>query len=98
MWSQADRQAFRSCRLTSAGGRYCRVEYQVLLQQRPDGVWRAKIPLLPGCVAEARSRDGALDEIRAAARMYVEGLLEERIADEGEDSTEEPVEELTITV
>ena len=75
-----------------------RVLVHQLVQQRPDGVWRAKIPLLPGCVAEARSRDGVVDEIRAAARMYVEGLLEERIADEGGDSAEQPVEQLTITL
>ena len=66
------------------------MDYTVHLRRHTDGTWTAVADSMPGCAARARSREAALDEIRRAIKMYVEGLLEERTEDE--DATDEGVE------
>ena len=64
------------------------MDYTVQLRRHTDGTWTAVAESMPGCAARARSREAALDEIRKAIKMYIEGLLEERT----DDATDEGVE------
>jgi predicted RNase H-like HicB family nuclease len=65
------------------------MEYTVRLRQAREGEWTASAQGMPGCTVKAASRDAALDEMRKAINLYVQGLLEEAIdqpegTDEGE--------------
>ena len=73
------------------------MEYTVLLRRGVDGGWRASAEGLPGCTVRARSREAALDEIRTAINLYVQGLLEESIDEPGEVEGE-PLESVTVSV
>jgi len=40
------------------------MQYTVLLSKQPDAPWRAVVPYLPDCVAEAATREEALARIK----------------------------------
>ncbi len=40
------------------------MQYTVLLSKQPDAPWRAVVPALPDCVAEAATREEALVRIK----------------------------------
>jgi len=40
------------------------MQYTVLLSKQPDAPWRAVVPALPDCVAEAATREEALARIK----------------------------------
>ena len=48
----------------------------VELQQESDGRWSVWIPRLPGCASWGHTKEKALHNIRDAAEVYVEDLLE----------------------
>lgn len=54
-----------------------RVSYLVLLQQSGSSDWGASVPDLPGCVAVARTIDGALRRIHAAIELHLAGMRED---------------------
>jgi len=49
---------------------------KVALKEEEDGRWSASIPALPGCSSWGYSRQEALDNIRDAAEIYIEDMIE----------------------
>ncbi len=45
--------------------------------ERGESSWGAHVPDLPGCVAVGESRDEAIDLIREAIALHIEGLKRE---------------------
>ncbi len=41
------------------------MQYTVVLNEEPGGQWRAIVPLVPSCAAEAPTRNEALEQIKA---------------------------------
>ena len=54
-----------------------RPTYLVTLQQEGKSDWGAWVPDLPGCVAVAKSVDGALRRITIAIEMHIQGMRED---------------------
>lgn len=52
------------------------MKYRVLIERDEDGVFVATVPSLPGCVADGRSREEALQSVREAIALYTESLEE----------------------
>lgn len=51
---------------------------QVLIYPGEDGMWVAECASLPGCISQGISREDALQNIREAIELYVEGLKEDQ--------------------
>lgn len=51
-----------------------RVSYVVRLDKDPESDWGASVPDLPGCIAVAKTVDGALRRIQVAIEMHLAGL------------------------
>ncbi|MDG6995954.1 MAG: type II toxin-antitoxin system HicB family antitoxin [Nitrososphaerota archaeon] len=51
--------------------------FKVLLEQDEDGVFIARVPELPGCVSNGRTKDEALNRVKEAIEGYLETLKEE---------------------
>jgi antitoxin HicB len=49
---------------------------KVALKQEEDGRWSASIPALPGCSSWGYSNQEALDNIRDAAEIYIEDMID----------------------
>ena len=54
------------------------MRYAVILERGASG-WGAYVPDLPGCVAAGERRDEALELIREAIALHIEGLKKEGI-------------------
>lgn len=52
------------------------MRYTVVLQQEPDGGYVVRVPSLPGCVSGGDTRQEAMANIREAAELYLENVLE----------------------
>ncbi|CAN5652165.1 hypothetical protein BH23CHL4_BH23CHL4_25800 [soil metagenome] len=50
---------------------------QVIIYPDEDGMWIAECPSLPGCISQGASREDAVQNIRGAIELYVEGLEED---------------------
>jgi predicted RNase H-like HicB family nuclease len=50
------------------------MKYRVLIEQDTDGMFAAKVPSLPGCVSQGRTRTEALENIKKAIAAYLESL------------------------
>jgi antitoxin HicB len=50
------------------------MKYRVLIEQDEDGVFVARVPVLPGCVSQGSTRDQAVDNVREAIAGYLESL------------------------
>ena len=63
--------------------------FKVSLQEEEDGRWSAWIDSLPGCADWGYTKTEALEELRKAAEMFVECMLErgDPIPDDNVDST-----------
>ncbi len=54
-----------------------KLEYTVVLEpDEEEGGYTVTVPALPGCVSEGDSIEEALENIREAIELYVEGLKE----------------------
>ena len=53
------------------------LSYLVRINKDPGSDWGASVPDLPGCVAVAKTIDGAVRRIRGAIEMHLEGLRED---------------------
>ena len=51
----------------------------ILLERSPRN-WSAWVPDLPGCVATGRTRAEALERMRVAIALHVQGLREDGLA------------------
>ena len=49
---------------------------KVTLKEEEDGRWSAIIPVLPGCSSWGYSQQEAMDNIRDAAEIYVEDMID----------------------
>ena len=49
---------------------------KVVLKEEDDGRWSASIPALPGCSSWGYSKDEALENIRDAADIYIEDMID----------------------
>ncbi len=49
---------------------------KVFLEQEEDGRWSASIPALPGCSSWGYSKQEALDNIKDAAEIYIEDMID----------------------
>ena len=52
------------------------MKFRVLIEPDEDGVFVATVPMLPGCVADGKTRADALSSVREAVEMYLESLRE----------------------
>ena len=50
------------------------MKYRVLIEPDEDGVFVVTVPSLPGCIADGKTREEALGNIRDAIQAYVESL------------------------
>ncbi len=50
---------------------------KVILHPIEDGWWLAEVPSLPGCNTQGATREEALENIKEAIELYVEGLEED---------------------
>jgi predicted RNase H-like HicB family nuclease len=62
---------------------------KVSLQEEEDGRWSASIPSLPGCTSWGYSREEALTNIKDAAEIYIEDMID---AGEGLPSPSDKIE------
>lgn len=53
------------------------MRYTVILEEGREGGYVALCPALPGCVSQGVTKKEALENIREAAEVYVEALLED---------------------
>lgn len=52
------------------------MQYTVIVERGPTS-WGAYVPDLPGCVAAGETREEALQLIREAVELHIEGLREQ---------------------
>lgn len=52
------------------------MQYRVWIEQDENGIFVAKVPSLPGCISQGRTRQEALESIREAMELYLESLQE----------------------
>jgi len=50
------------------------MKYRVTLEQDEDGTFVAKVPSLPGCVSEGKTRREALTNVKDAIDGYIASL------------------------
>ena len=50
------------------------MKYRILISQDEDGVFIAECPSLPGCISQGKTRKEAIDNIKDAAKGYLESL------------------------
>ncbi|MER3447924.1 MAG: hypothetical protein C4291_14335 [Candidatus Dadabacteria bacterium] len=50
------------------------MRFRVLLERDEEGVYVAKVPELPGCLSQARTRKEALENVKEAIEAYLESL------------------------
>ena len=53
------------------------IKLPVLLTPGEDGQIVAQIPIIPGCISQGKTREEALENIREAALLCLEGMEEE---------------------
>jgi predicted RNase H-like HicB family nuclease len=49
---------------------------KVVLVEEDDGRWSASIPSLPGCSSWGYSRQEALENVKDAAEIYIEDMID----------------------
>ena len=47
---------------------------QVVVHRGEDGFWVAKVPSLPGCISQGRTKEEAVANVREAIEGYVAAL------------------------
>ena len=50
------------------------IKYRVIIEQDEDGVLVAKVPDLPGCATEGKTRKELVKNVREAIEAYIEAL------------------------
>ncbi len=50
------------------------MKFRVLLERDEDGFYVAKVPVLPGCISQGKTREEAIENIKDAIRGYLESL------------------------
>ena len=52
----------------------CMLRYRVIIEKDEDGMLIAKVPDLPGCATEGKTRLEVMKNVREAIQAYVEAL------------------------
>jgi antitoxin HicB len=68
------------------------MKYRINIEQDEDGVFIATVPALPGCVSEGATRQDAIENVRDAARGYLESLRQR------DEPIPPPIEEEVIEI
>ena len=50
------------------------MKFRVIIEMDEDGVFVAECPSLPGCISQGKTRAEALENIKDAAKGYLESL------------------------
>ena len=50
------------------------MRYRVIIERDEDGIYVAKVPDLPGCATEGRTKKELLKNVREAIQAYLEAL------------------------
>jgi len=50
------------------------MKFRVLLERDEDDIYLAKVPELPGCISQGKTREEALKNIAEAIEAYLESL------------------------
>ncbi len=53
------------------------IEYSVVLHESEEGGFWIEVPALPGCYSQGETRDDALQNVREAIELFLEGLQEQ---------------------
>ena len=51
-----------------------RMKYRVIIEKDEDGVYVAKVPDLPGCATEGKTRKELMKNVKEAIQAYLEAL------------------------
>ena len=51
-----------------------KMKYRVIIEKDEDGVFVAKVPDLPGCATEGKTRKELMKNIKEAIQAYLEAL------------------------
>jgi len=52
------------------------LKYRVIIEKDEDGVFVARVPDLPGCATEGKTRRELMKNVREAIQAYLEALKE----------------------
>ncbi|MEK6957861.1 MAG: type II toxin-antitoxin system HicB family antitoxin [archaeon] len=66
------------------------MKYRVIIEKDEDGVFVAKVPDLPGCATEGKTKKELLRNVKEAIKAYVEALKK--------DGNPVPVEMVQVSV
>ena len=55
----------------------------VIIYPGEDNYWIAECPSLPGCVSQGKTREEAVENMRAAMQFYIETLQHDRFLSQG---------------
>jgi len=50
------------------------MKYRAIIKRDEDGIFIAKVPALPGCVSQGRTREEAVANIKKAIATYLKSL------------------------
>ena len=53
---------------------------QVIIYPGEDGYWAAECPSLPGCISQGKTKEEAVENIKEAIELYIEGLEEKGLS------------------
>lgn len=51
-----------------------KMKYRVIIEQDEDGMYVARVPDLPGCATEGKTREELMKNVKEAIRAYLEAL------------------------
>ncbi len=51
-----------------------RMKYRVMIERDEDGMYVAKVPDLPGCATEGKTRKELMKNVKEAIQAYLEAL------------------------
>ena len=72
--------------------------FKVMLQEEEDRRWSASIPALSGCSSWGYSKQEALDNIKDAAEIYIEDMIDAGEGIPSSSDTLEIIEEPAVAV
>ncbi len=52
------------------------LKYRVIIEKDEDGIFVARVPDLPGCATEGRTREELMKNVKEAIQAYLEALKE----------------------
>jgi predicted RNase H-like HicB family nuclease len=53
------------------------MEYSVVIHEADEGGFWVEVPALPGCYSQGETREEALQNVREAIELFLEGLQEQ---------------------